>query len=322
MKKQVITPLKKTETKNLFLVPVIVLSTAILFVLFFLGGPNHYSKLSFIQFWNIGHIIFFILSNYLIIKFLEKKGNMIVIMAVVIYTVVSGVLIELLQSKIGRSVDLNDLYRNSLGAGLAIAIFLPSLKNNNKILRRILLILLACFILLDQLSFYQALRYEIQAREDLPMLADFEKKPDIKQWSGDFLSQSQTHKTKGQYSMKVKLLSGKKYSGFTFEHFPSNWTAYQHLDFSLYNPDSAPLKLSVKITDYEHNINEVQNHNNRFNLKLKLEHGWNHISIPLIQIVQSPENRKMDISNISEITFFMYQLQKEAILYIDNLRLQ
>lgn len=318
MKKQVITPCKRIGASDLL----IILALIILFYLFFFGGPTHYSKVSFIKFWNIGHIIFFALSNYLIIKFLSKDGNITAITAVILFTAGLGIVIELIQSQLGRSVDWQDIYRNFLGAGLAITVFLPSLKRNFTLNRYLLLILICGLILFEQLDFYHALNNENKARERLPVLADFEEPSEINHWSGHFLSQSQRHKTSGQYSMKVELLSGIKYSGFTFEHFPNNWEAYNYLAFSLYNPNNAILKLSVKITDYEHNINTLQAQNNRFNLKIKLEHGWNHIRIPLIAIIQSPENRKMDISNISEITFFMYQLQEETTLYIDDVSLQ
>ncbi|MCW8929429.1 MAG: hypothetical protein OQL19_04215 [Gammaproteobacteria bacterium] len=311
--------LKKLHSRNIFLISICLC----LFTLFFVGGPNYYSKPSFIHFWNIGHITFFTISNYMIIKFLRKNKyrNITTIALILLFTIGLGVLIELIQSKLDRSVDWKDIYRNLLGAGLALTLFLPFDKKHFTLIKIPLLISLIILILLDQLKFIDAVKNEIQAQMLFPVLADFEKQSELKQWSGNSLIQSPDYHITGLYSMRVSLLAGYQYSGFTFKHFPGNWEPYKYLTLSLYNPNQDTFNLNIKITDYEHDNNRYSS-DNRFNTQIKLKKGWNHISISLADVMISPKDRKMDMLNISQIGFFTKNLRHNKIIYLDNLVLR
>jgi len=209
------------------------------------------------------------------------------------------------------------MYRNLLGAALAICLFLPAKKSN---ITKNALLLIISLILIDQVKLYQTVKQEIRAHLNFPVLADFEQAEALRQWSGHSLTQSSEHKLTGQYSMKVKLMAGGQYSGFSFKHFPADWSDYQQITFSLFNPGQSTIRLNIKITDFEHDL-YINQYNSRFNRQIRLINGWNQITIPLDDIITSPENRKLDITEISRVGFFMSHLKNNQIIYIDNMRL-
>ena len=103
-----------------------------LFILFFIGGPSYYSSPVFKELWNTGHILFFTLTTYKLISLIKHKSTSVILASSLIYCFTLGALIELVQSKIGRCLDLHDIYRNALGAFLALSIYIYQKKRFDK----------------------------------------------------------------------------------------------------------------------------------------------------------------------------------------------
>jgi hypothetical protein len=57
--------------KLIFLIPV----SAVLFGLFFIGGPGYHSARSYQHFWDLGHIFFFAILTFIILSLLDKGWN-------------------------------------------------------------------------------------------------------------------------------------------------------------------------------------------------------------------------------------------------------
>ena len=123
------------------------------------------------------------------------------------------------------------------------------------------------------------------------------------------------------YSLKVKIVAGKKYSGFTFKDVYPDWQGFNTVEFRLRNYSKKDEKLCIKITDLAH---DQGNHayNNRFNYCPALVYGENVISISLEAISNSPQNRKMNLAEISRVGFFMIDLVDDKTLYIDEITLK
>jgi len=298
----------------------------ILFVLFFIGGPSYYSSPIYKEFWNIGHIIFFALSTYQLIKLFKKKPPLFIILISFGYCLILGSSIELLQSKIGRSMDLHDLYRDALGSLLALTfVFYQRNKKNAFDPKRYqyLSLLLLSFVLiaLDQKHLVQAIQVNLQAQNNFPILGDFDNFYELKQWSGKGLSLSSKHVLTGLFSMKVELSATTKYSGFTLKHMPKNWKGYSYLLINIFNPDDDNLKINAKITDYEHDLS-AQRYNNRYNNNYTLLAGqWNTIKIKLKDIKNSPKNRKLNLAEMSQLGLFTSGLKENKIIYLDAITL-
>jgi len=301
---------------------------SLMFILFFIGGPSYYSSPVFKEFWNIGHIVFFALSTYQLIALIKQKSTLVIIIVSFFYCILLGGAIELIQSKIGRCLDLHDIYRDGLGSLLAFSVFyIKKIKQQYPPIQKS--VYLAYFILFsslvliitDQSRLYQIIKIDLQARNNFPILADFKNKKELKQWSGNNLTLSRKHVLTGLYSMKVVLTGKTKYSGFSLKHFPSNWHGYQYLLINIYNPDIKPLKICMKITDFDHDINN-QAYNNRFNKCYTLNgEQWSNIKIPLEDIKNNPKNRELDLTDMSQLGMFTSGLEHNRIIFLDAISL-
>jgi len=303
---------------------------SILFLLFFIGGPSYYSSTIYKEFWNIGHIVFFALSTYQLSKFFERKSLLFITFISLGYSLLLGGAIELLQSEIGRSMDLHDLYRDVLGALLALAIFYYQYikhkdKSTNKkylqTLSKLLLILSITLITLDQKPLFQAIQVHLHAQNNFPMLADFENSDELKQWKGKNLSLSTKHVLSGLFSMKAELSAKTKYSGFALKDMPRNWEGYSYLLIKIYNANKSTIKICTKISDFQHDLNN-QDYNNRFNKCFTLlGNQWSNIKIALKDIENSPKNRKLDLSDMSQLGLFTSSLTSDKTIYLDSITL-
>ena len=137
-----------------------------LFVLFFIGGPSYYSSPVFKELWNIGHILFFALTTYKLISLIKHKTTFIILASSLIYCFTLGALIELVQSKIGRSLDWHDIYRDALGTFLALSIYIYQKNRFDKgsFLASSYFIIASLLIIIDQNKLFQTIKIDIAAR--------------------------------------------------------------------------------------------------------------------------------------------------------------
>jgi hypothetical protein len=296
---------------------------SIMFILFFVGGPGYYSSPVYKEFWNIGHIVFFSLSTYTLISPLKRKSLFVITLISFLYCIILGGAIELLQSKIGRSADMHDLYRDGLGGFLALSIYIYQQKQQIKLqyVKNILVFISVLLVCIDQIKLYNVIKIDIDARSNFPYLSDFENPNELKQWSGKSLNLSSKYVLTGLYSMEVKLSSKTKHSGFSLKHMPSDWEGYTYLLINIYNPNQETFKISTRITDFDHDLNS-QSYNNRYNKHFILEaNQWNNIKIKLEDIKNSPKNRKLDLSNMSQLGLFTSGLKSDKTIYLDGITL-
>ena len=102
---------------------------------------------------------------------------------------------------------------------------------------------------------------------------------------------------------------------------PNNWEGYNYLALNIYNPNKDALKITTKITDYQHDLSE-QLHNDRYNKNFTLlASQWNIIKISLEDIKNSPETRELKLDNISRLSLFTTGLTEDKVIYIDSITL-
>jgi len=241
---------------------------------------------------------------------------------IIILTIIffSGGLIELLQGYLNRSPDMMDLARDLAGGLVSMAFFTTAIKTISKNSRRIfqLLAFVLLIILLYPLAI--ALTDELIAAKQFPLLSGFETPFEINRWHGNSaISVADTVSSHGKSSLKVKLNTS-KYSGVTLRNFPGNWRNFASLNFSIYNPSERPIEIHCRIHDIHHRSNG-QKYSDRFNKKFTIQSGWQTIKIDILDIINAPKGRKMDIENIQGIGLFAVQLAKPEIIYLDNILL-
>jgi len=294
-----------------------------LFILFFIGGPSYYSSPVIKEFWDIGHILFFALTTYKLIKSIKYKSILIIVFFSTLYCFTLGIAIEILQSKIGRNLDIHDIYRDALGTFLALSIYIyqksRSKKENYQAYNYFIIAVL--LIVIDQNKLFQTIIIDIKARYNFPSLARFDHRNELKQWSGNKLSLSTDNVLTGIYSLKVELETNTKYSDVTLIHMPRNWEGYSYLLIKIYNPNIEALKITAKITDYKHDLSD-QLHNDRYNKSFTLlKAQWSIIKISLEDIKNSPHGRKLKLDDISRLSLFATNLTRNTVIYIDSVTL-
>lgn len=106
------------------------------------------------------------------------------------------------------------------------------------------------------------------------------------------------------------------YSGVVFQAEGQDWSTFQALSFQAYNPGTA-FTLRLRIDDLE----DCRNYNNRFNKQIVLEPGVNQIQIPTAEIVSGPTARKLKITAVQKVFFFVGPEEEEKVFYLDEVKL-
>jgi len=296
---------------------------ALMAVLFFVGGPDYYSSRSYKHFWDLGHILFFAIIAYIILALCQRLSNQSLWRQCAwIYgmTLCLGLIVEFGQSGLGRSTSFGDLIRNFVGASLVLYFRNPSRKSIPKPMPRILKIITIAATVICALPLAVSLTDEWIAESQFPVLADFDTPFEIYRWSGntefDINNNISFH---GKSSLKVHLNTS-KYSGVALKYFPPDWRGYNAIKFCIYNPSSAPLKITCRIHDSLH-IRGQELYEDRFNHSYVITAGWNQITIDLGKVFQAPKNRRMITSKIQGFEIFAMQLLKPRVIYMDYIRL-
>ncbi|MGB8719066.1 MAG: hypothetical protein WCD46_07125, partial [Desulfobacterales bacterium] len=123
----------------------------------------------------------------------------------------------------------------------------------------------------------------------------------------------------GRRSLEISLTCD-TYSGVGLKYFPRDWRGYSALEFSVFNPGTAPLALTCRVHDRTHTTAR-QRYSDRFNRRITIKPGWNDISIALEEIRRAPLTRPMDLSRIDGLGLFSVRLPTPVTVYLDRVRL-
>ena len=309
-----------TPKKNAILAAI----AMVCFVLFFVGGPDYYSSRSFKNFWDLGHILFFAILTYLILANWPERLKTTFFrqsLIAVALAIALGSMVELAQTASFRTTDLMDVARDTIGCLVALAFLVPAREKMSKTARRILQTTTVILVAMAVSPLAIAIMDEAAARNQFPVLADFETPFETGRWSGnaDFLIDHNIH-FHGKAALKVTLNTA-QYSGVALKYFPGNWQGYDALQLSIYNPDPQPLRLTCRIHDHRHTLG-AQRYEDRFNKAYRVAPGWNLIRIPLAQVENAPQKRKMALNQIQGLGIFAVSLPKSRTVFLDYIRLE
>lgn len=280
---------------------------------FFLGGAGDVSTPLFRAVWNLGHIVFFGLVLVLVqLRWpLPHPQHW---LWVVFWVFLVGGSIELVQTLVGREGSWSDIWRNLLGAGLGL--FWGQRATLYLWLARVIMLTALCIPLW---SVSQVAYLQYSSAKNFPLLAGFEHERELQRWTGD-IKRVKRHVSEGNYALKIRF-GTEAFSGIKLDWYLGDWSHSKQLRFDLYNPDTEPLALTLRINDLMHD-QQGSNYNDRLNFRLLIKPGWNHLVLPLSQIKAAPKTRDMNLSEITELGIFAMQLAEERVVYFDNLRLE
>jgi hypothetical protein len=227
---------------------------------------------------------------------------------------VGGGAIEIMQTALGRTASLRDLYGDLLGVSLT-ALHAPARIGPSQLwsLRVAALGLLAWYLAPALVTLWN----EASARIDFPLLADFDRPFEARRWSAGVADAR--HSRHGRRSLRLDL-PAIRYPGTALRIFPRDWRGYDRLELSLHNPDDSPFDLFVKIYDQAHTERGFA-YTDRFNRRVRLEHGWNEVCIALEDVAAAPRGRRLDLARIRALELFAERPPRSRTIYIDHVRL-
>ena len=291
-------------------------------IFFFILGPSDYSHRLIKEFWNLGHILYFAILIFIILKeinWIKRQTFRNQLIFCLLITFFFSIIIEGIQFFIDRDADIGDVRKNFIGCIFTLSFFYKNLFFNKKIVK-FLQVLVVILVLFESRSFLSIFFDEIVASEQFPILSDFETPFEKKRWQGNS-EFSVDHKIirNGNSSLKVNLNTN-KYSNILLKYFPGDWSAYNYLSFSVFNTNLTPMKIYCRVYDNQH-IKNGYGYTDRFNKKLEISAGWNDITISMEEIEHAPKNRLMNIKEVKDFCIFVTNLEKPVTIYIDNVKL-
>lgn len=280
---------------------------------FFIGGPDWLSSPLYRALWDLGHFAFFALLLVLIQmhrplvhwrQWLLVGGMVLII----------GGAIEFVQAQIGRDGTWADVWHNLIGAGLGL--FWGQKANRKVWVGR----WVASLALVPSLAFTAKLALvQYESAQQFPLLAGFETQRELLRWKGA-ATRTNEYASEGQHSLKIEF-GTTKYSGISFNYFLGDWRTYERLSMDIYNPDTQPLTVVLRVHDHAHDRGESAYHD-RFNTRLQIQPGWNYHSLALAEIKQAPRAREMNFQQMRTLGLFTVELPAPRVIYLDNLRLE
>ncbi len=290
----------------------------------FYGGGDYLTVRSLKELWNLGHIVYFALTIYFLakLKIVKKLSLLYQWLSLLLFSLLWGVLIEVLQYDTSRTADIYDVMRDITGC-LLILSFHPSFLKLSGFMTRFVIRLLVSIILIIQLQpFTVALIDELTSYQQFPVLSNFETFFELGRWGGNAdreLVHLQSEADGTQLRIGFKTTT---YSGAGLKYLPSDWRGYKTINFRFFNPADKSLNLVFRIHDAQHLKGaRAYYYGDRFNQMIVLQSGWNDVSIALSKVEEAPKNRKMDMSQIRDVSFFTVRLKKPAVIYLDKVYL-
>jgi VanZ family protein len=302
------------------------LLTCILIVLLFAHVPVVVSERVTDTLWPIGHIVSFAFWAWLLLSFnahVKSSTSKRQIILLLLITLIIGGGIELIQPIFSRSAQLSDLYYNLFGA-LAGYLFFGNFKKSKKwlFIFRALYIILFLYLIFPAL---QTLKDEYETRMDFPIIAKFDSLSELTRWKADLPlsivnSSDLVEITTVNTNLMQVTFAEEKASRVVLRFFAGDWTGYEKIKFSFFNPNQDVLKVRLIITDHIYNQSH-SDQNDRFGKWLMLNSGWSEHYVDLTDIKNAPTERVMDLSNIAGVDFYMYQLHEPIKLFLSKIEL-
>ncbi len=283
----------------------------------FVGGPDLSSSLFFQNIWNFGHITFFAVLLLLIQLFKPILGWKQWLWVTLIAAAV-GMVIEVVQHFIGRNFSIADVMHNLYGVWLGLFF---GQKSSRLVwsLRVISLLLIApsAWFIMDSGISHMAMCAQF------PQLNSFETRHEVEilRASNSEVNINPTDElhTDGSRSAHIRL-GTRPYSGVSMVAGWGDWGLYTELRMDVYNPQSEPLALVVKISDYEHDRRGYR-FDDRVNRRVTVGSGWNELRIAVDDIRRAPNGRLMQMDDIGNMVIFSARLSESREFYLDHIRL-
>ena len=289
------------------------------------GGLGLQATRSSKELWNLGHIAYFALLILLLgkLKFVANLSVKYQWLGLLFLTLMLGVLIEVLQYGTERTPDIADISRNLIGCFLVLSFKSSYLKLLDLFWCSFIKVMAIIILIISMVPLMIALADELIARSQFPVLSNFETPFEIDRWYGKASKEIvKLEPDSDSHQMKIELTTA-RYSGVGMDYMPAYWEDYDSVYLKLYYPYDDVLNITVRIHDLEHEIGTYQyEYYDRYHGKFQLKKGWNEIKIPFEDVIAAVKKRKMNLTQIRDISFFSILLSEPKTIYLDKVYLQ
>jgi VanZ family protein len=215
-----------------------------------------------------------------------------------------GLLIEVVQSFIGRKASLYDLLMDLLGMAAGGVLYAGIIRRTFSTPLSIVILLLFSLAAFS-LPIYWLTVYQSRAGQ-FPRLID----------PGNFFSRALIDGSMGGEVRHIEVpndwlmptdpgfdscayvsLHEGRWPGLQVQEPAPDWRGYETLEVGIYSDQLTDLPLHLRIHDQSHG-NQLED---RYNRRLLVHPGYNQYSFPLSEIEQAPKARVMDLSEISNV---------------------
>jgi VanZ family protein len=284
--------------------------------------PDSLHKETWKPLFDMAHLpAFGLLALWVLIRF-DALGLRYLTALAFLVAVGMAVAVELVQPFVGRSGNPADALAGIAGVVIAVSgwhIWIRKHSRHLRTLHALLGLSLAGAVLWP--SLLQIGAFWWQARS-FPVLGDFESHLEHRIWqpyprSADPLNDCPGGATHASRSLAVRTVPG-MWSGIRYQANDTDWTGYERLVFDIYLPVNGP-RLALRIDD----DGDTTEFKSRFNQRLDLVSGWNHIAIPLVGVVAGPVDRSLNLTAVRQVLIFAGPSEdREGRFCLDHVRLE
>ena len=272
---------------------------------------------------NFGHVVAFFLWTYLCFRFVpylaKARVNERLIFAL-LFAVIGGGLIEIIQDFVGRDASLFDMGSDLIGALLAALTFHfgdSRLKSNVRFSSIIILLLIAS-VMHRNLIFVPVNEY--YQRQQFPVLFD----PDTPfEMTRLYENAEREIIDDRDFGTVLKIsFNTDKYSTVSLENFPYDWRGFNALEIEIYQREEDIWPLNIRIQDIKHSRVDEQSFDDRYNKRFQMNSMHQIITIPFHEMINAPKGRRMDIHEMESIWLFTASANQSRTLYVKQIRLR
>ncbi|RDH81395.1 MAG: hypothetical protein DIZ80_15010 [endosymbiont of Galathealinum brachiosum] len=304
---------------------IILIITLIMSVMLFTSNPIDNSIRLYQALWNTGHLFFFALLTWLLIMhtaLLKESWRKILIVSL-LFSLILGGLIEIVQYQVGRYMEWQDLLTDVLGGMLGFLTVQLFVSDERRLLGKPAIILLSIIVILIAfIPVFNVIQDDLNVKSEFPVIANFELERTLGRWDSKHVGRLEIDSQfyiEGAASALVEFQVG-KYPDVSLDVLYPNWSGFEYLNMSIHNAQNEILEMELKIYDQIHRQNGYD-YNDRFNYELSIKPGWNILKIEIQNILNSPRSRSMDVENIVGFSLFMYSLNEAKVIHLDNIHL-
>jgi len=291
-------------------------------IIFFNSLPGDNFALSALQ--DSGHAVVFALFTWLllhVVKAYEDQSRFKTNLQICLVSLSIGICIELIQPFLGRDSSVLDALYDLIGCTAAGMFYHARNSSSDTTKKR--LQYSASFLLLSAATLpLSKVAVLLQQQLAVPTLSSFENS-----WEHSIrkvglgttlIIDVSPEQWKANNSQVAKIVFGNaRYPGVSFPHIYGDWSDYGYLQFDIYSEQPEPLQIILRIHDALHN----GEYGDRYNRRLLIQPGLNHVNIDLNSVKAAPAARALQMDQIASMTLFMISPNTPAEIYLDDIRL-